>query len=113
MTADPRDFALLFGGGRGDMTQSEIELEIEMSRLTKEDLDEVGWRWRTDDRGGMMSSMSEHGEIFRCSACGYETSDLWSLACGMWTTCQHYADARAAGTLPPVAERPGTPVPYE
>lgn len=51
--------------------------------------------------------------IWQCGTCNYETSDVVELACGMWTHCSHYSAAKAAGTLPPAVERPGSPVPYE
>lgn len=41
MKSDPRNFAL-FTGLRGDLTQDEIDLEIQMSSLTDEDLKQVG-----------------------------------------------------------------------
>jgi hypothetical protein len=49
---------------------------------------------------------------WRCGTCGHVTVNMTELACGHWARCPHYAAARAAGTLPPIAERPGTDVPY-
>jgi hypothetical protein len=52
------------------------------------------------------------GEM-RCSTCGFTSANMADLACGHWSDCPHYKQARAAGTLPPVSDRPGTDVPYD